>query len=460
MRLVFARGRAYPPSSMAPETRYARSGDVSIAYQVVGEGPFDVVFVPPTTSHVELGWDLPNMRIFREGIGSFARLIFFDKRGTGMSDRVTGAPTLETRMDDVRAVMDAAGSERAALTGWSEGVAMSALFAATYPERTWALVLYGGEARALRAPDYPWGMTEDEALREIDAARSAFERPGFAEEVARSGMPTASADEIAAFARMFRQSASPGAAEALDRMNIQIDIRHVLPAIRIPTLVLHNARDGWVEIDRGRDLADRIPGAEFVEFPIDGHVTPAAQMPLVLDEIERFLKAAWEADSQREPDRQLATLLFTDIVGSTERMTELGDAAWRQLLERHHLVVRKELARARGIEIDTAGDGFFAAFDGPARAIRCAKSIIGGVGEIGIDVRSGLHTGECEVVDGKMSGIAVHTGARVAAHAGPGEVLVSSTVKDLVAGSGLEFEDRGVHELKGIPGEWRLYAAV
>jgi len=445
---------------MAPETRYARSGDVSIAYQVVGDGPFDVVFVPPGTSHVELGWEVPSTQVLLEGIGSFARLIFFDKRGTGMSDRVAGAPSLEARMDDLRAVMDAAGSERAAVIGWSEGVAMSALFAATYPERAWSLVLYGGCARELRAPDYPWGPSEAEALQMVEAERSRVERPGYGEGIARSGMPTAGDEEVAALARMIRQSISPGASEALDRMNMQIDIRHVLPAIRVPTLVLHNTRDRWVEVERGRDLADRIPGAELVEFPIDGHMTPAADMPPVLDEIERFLHAAWKADSSREPDRQLATLLFTDIVDSTAHMARLGDAGWRKLLEGHHALIRRELTRARGQEVDTAGDGFFAAFDGPARAVRCAKSIVGGVHELGLDVRSGLHTGECELVDGKISGIAVHTGARVAAHAGAGEVLVSSTVKDLVAGSGLEFEDRGLHELKGIPGEWRLYAAL
>jgi class 3 adenylate cyclase len=459
MRLVFAHGRAYPPS-MPPETRYARSGDLSIAYEVVGDGPFDVVFVPPGTSHVELGWEVPSTRALFEGIARFARLIFFDKRGTGMSDRVAGAPTLEARMDDLRAVMDSAGSERAAVIGWSEGVAMTTLFAATYPERAWALVLYGGAARELRAPDYPWGPTEAEALQLIEADRSALERPGSAEKIARSGMPTAGDDEVAALARMIRQSISPGAWEALDRMNIQIDTRHVLPAIRVPTLVLHNTRDRWVEVERGRDLAGRIPGAEFVEFPIDGHMTPAANIPVVVQEIERFLHEAWQADSKREPDRQLATLLFTDIVDSTSHMAQLGDAGWRELLERHLALVRRELARARGREVDTAGDGFFAAFDGPARAVRCAKSIVGSVRDLGIDVRSGLHTGECELVDGKISGIAVHTGARVAAHAGAGEVLVSSTVKDLVAGSGLDFEDRGVHELKGIPGEWRLYAAV
>jgi class 3 adenylate cyclase/pimeloyl-ACP methyl ester carboxylesterase len=446
--------------TMQPQTRYARSGDVSIAYQVVGEGPFDVVFVPPTVSHVELGWNVASTRVLLGSISSFARVIFFDKRGTGMSDRVSGAPSLETRMDDVRAVMDAVGADRAALMGWSEGVAMSALFAATYPDRAWALVLYGANARELRAPDYPWGPTEAEALQMIEEGRAASERPSFAEEVARSGMPTASDEEVAELARMIRQSASPGAWEALGRMNIQIDIRHVLPAIRVPTLVLHNTGDRWVDVECGRDFASRIPGAEFVEFPIDGHITPAAELPQVLDAIEGFLCTAWETDSRREPDRQLATLLFTDIVDSTRRMSELGDAGWRELLERHHAVVRTQLARARGREVDTAGDGFFAAFDGPARAVRCAKSIVDGVRELGIEVRTGLHTGECELVDGKVSGIAVHTGARVAAHAGPGEVLVSSTVKDLVAGSGLEFEDRGVHEFKGIPGEWRLYAAV
>jgi class 3 adenylate cyclase len=377
-----------------------------------------------------------------------------------MSDRVAGAPTLETRMDDVRAVMDAAGSERAAVIGWSEGVAMSALFAATYPERAWGLVLYGGVAREIRAPDYPWGPTEAEVLQLIEEERAASEHPSFATNVARSGMPTAGDEEVAALAYVLRQSASPGAFDALSRMNFQIDIRHVLPAIRVPTLVLHNTGDRWVDLERGRDVANRIPGAEFVELPIEGHMTPAADMPRLLGEIERFLRAAWDADANREPDRQLATLLFTDIVDSTSHMAQLGDAGWRDLLERHHALVRRELARARGQEVDTAGDGFFAAFDGPARAVRCAKSIVEGVRELGIDVRSGLHTGECELVDGKISGIAVHTGARVAAHAGAGEVLVSSTVRDLVAGSGLEFEDRGVHELKGIPGEWRLYAAV
>jgi class 3 adenylate cyclase/alpha-beta hydrolase superfamily lysophospholipase len=443
-----------------PNTHYARSGDVSIAYQVLGDGPFDVVFVPPAVSNVELGWDVPNARIFLERLSSFSRLIQFDKRGTGMSDRVAGAPTLETRMDDVRAVMDAAGCERAALVGWSEGVAMSAVFAATYPERAWGLVLYGGKARELRAPDYPWGETEAEALRAIAEERGK-DPSALVEELVRSGMPTGSAAEAAALTQMIRQSASPGALEALDRMNIQIDIRQVLPTTSVPTLVLHNTGDRWVDVDRGRDLARRIPGAAFVEFPIEGHLTPAADLPPVIDAIERFLKDVWEtAAVAQEPDRVLATVMFTDIVGSTQTAADVGDARWRELLERHHALIRRELVRARGKEVDTAGDGFFAAFDGPARAIRCGCAIAESVKELGVDVRVGLHTGECELIDGKIAGIAVHTGARIAAKARRGEVLVSSTVKDLVAGSGLRFADCGTHDLAGIPGEWRLYSVV
>jgi class 3 adenylate cyclase len=446
---------------MKPQTRYARSGDVSIAYQVVGDGPFDVVFVPPSSSHVELGWEVPTLRALFERVASFSRFILFDKRGTGMSDRVVGAPTLETRMDDVRAVMDAVGSERAALMGWSEGVAMSALFSATYPARTWALVLYGGKARSLRAPDYPWGSTEGDVLRLIAEGRAESEQPGYAEAVARSGAPGATEAEIAALANVFHQGASPGALEAMDRMNIQIDVRSILPAIRVPTLVLHNTLDRWVDVGRGRDVAQRIPGARFVEFPIEGHIPAVAEVTPVLDEVESFIRSAWETvGADVEPERVLATVLFTDIVDATAKAAELGDARWRELLKQHHSVIRRELARARGTEVDNAGDGFFAAFDGPARAIRCARAIAAGVGEVGLEIRAGLHTGECELVDGKVAGIAVHTGARVAARARAGEVLVSSTVRDLVAGSDIRFDDRGVHELKGIPGEWHLYAAV
>jgi class 3 adenylate cyclase/pimeloyl-ACP methyl ester carboxylesterase len=444
-----------------PETQYARSGEVSIAYQVLGDGPFDVVFVPAAVSHVELVWEVLTWRLFLESLAAYSRVIHFDKRGTGMSDRVVGAPSLETRMDDVRAVMDAAGSQRAAILGLSEGVPMSALFAATYPDRTWALVLYGGMARELWAPDYPWGRTEAEAQREIAEARLLAEQGSLGEEEARSGMPTATAEEVDAFIRMFRQGISPGALEALDRMNIQIDVRAVLPAINVPTLVLHNTRDRWVEVERGRDLAQRIPGARFVEFPIEGHITPGAEMPPVLAEIKSFLEGVWKTGgAESEPERMLATVMFTDIAGSTAKAAELGDARWRELLERHHVLIRRQLAQARGREVATTGDGFLAAFDGPARAIRCACAITEAVKALGLEVRVGLHTGECEVVGGNVAGIAVHTGARVASKAEPGEVLVSSTVKDLVAGSGLQFRDRGTHELRGVPGEWHLYAVA
>jgi class 3 adenylate cyclase len=456
MRLVFARSRAYPPS-VEPETQYTRNGDVSLAYQVFGEGPFDIVLLLPWGSHVELAWDVPVLRALFERLGSFARVINFDKRGVGLSDKASGLASPETRMDDIRAVMDAARSERACVFGWSEGVQLSLLFAASHPERAWALVACGG---GLRPGE---GRPKDEIVRAYAEQREQRERDpaGYALTEARDGIsPDASDEEIEAFARMFRYAMSPGDEFAYGRMSAEVDTRHVLSAIAVPTLVLNHTDDHWIPVDFGRNLAAHIPTSAFVEIPIEGHVPSVASMGIFLAEIERFVKDTWASDATREPDRVLATVLFTDIVGSTERMTELGDSGWRQLLERHHAAVRSQLARARGREIDTAGDGFFASFDGPARAVRCAKAIVEGVRELGIEVRSGLHTGECELVDGKIGGIAVHTGARVAAHAGPGEVLVSQTVKDLVAGSGLEFEDRGVHELKGIPDEWRLYAAV
>jgi class 3 adenylate cyclase len=446
--------------AVQPGTRYARSGDVSIAYQASGDGPFDVVFVPPATSHVELSWQVPVFRTMFQRLGSFARLIHFDKRGTGMSDRVSGVPTLETRMDDLRAVMDAVGSQRAAITGWSEGVAMAALFAATHPDRVWALVLYGGKARSLRAPDYPWGRTESDALRAISESRALREQDEerYFEDGARSGSPDASEEEIQALATYFRHASSPGAEEAFGRMNMLIDVREALAAIRVPTLVLHRVEDGWVDVERGRDLARGIPGATFIELPGKGHIPSVEEIGPILDETEGFLRGTWKAGGWDEsgPDRILATVLFTDIVGATAKAAQLGDSRWRELLEQHHALVRRQLARFRGTEIDTAGDGFFASFDGPARAIRCACAIAAAVKELGLDVRAGLHTGECELVGGKIGGIAVHIGARVAAEAEPGEVLVSSTVKDLVAGSGIEFRERGVADLKGVPGKWLL----
>ncbi|HSD80664.1 MAG TPA: adenylate/guanylate cyclase domain-containing protein [Solirubrobacteraceae bacterium] len=446
---------------MEPETRYARSGDVHIAYQVAGTGPFDLVFVPGFVTHLELAWRLPSFGRVLAELASFSRLIKFDKRGTGMSDPVQDAPTLETRMDDVRAVMDAAGSRRAALFGLSEGASLSVLFAATYPERTAALVLRSAAARTLWAPDYPWGSTEEAYRRRMERELRIFgPREQALEAVEALGV--FGDGERESFLDYLRYGASPGMLEALLRMNREIDIRDVLGAVRVPTLVLHGSEDGLVPVEAGRHLAERIPGAEFVELPGVGHLAVNESAGRIDRAIRSFLTGIWTSGGweEPEPDRVLATVLFTDIVGSTRRATELGDREWLRLRERHHALVRRELARFRGREIDTAGDGFLAAFDGPARAIRCASSVVRGVRELGLDVRAGLHCGECEVADGKIAGIAVHIGARVASHAGAGEVVVSSTVRDLVAGSGITFADRGVHELRGVPGAWRLFAVA
>ena len=434
-----------------PETRYARSGDVAIAYQVAGEGPVDLVNIPPFVSNLELVWDHPIGRRYRERLASFSRLIVFDKRGTGLSDRVRDIPTLETRMDDVRAVMDAAGSDRAVLFGESEGAAMSILFAATYPERALGLVLYGAFPRGTWAPDYPWGPTAEQ----IQATLKSFDDWGTDEYFRRqlAGLaPSQDEEFVRWFATMMRLSVSPGAAKTMFRMARDIDVRDVLPAVRVPTLVLH--REGDEPESGGRYIADRIPGSRYVELPGEDHI-PWDDPEPILDEIERFVV---EVTRAREPDTVLATVLFTDIVGSTEKAAAVGDRAWRNLVERHHAIVRGHLDRFRGREMDTAGDGFFAAFDGPIRAIRCACAVSSAVRDLDLEIRAGLHTGECELIGEKVGGIAVNIGARVAAHAGPGEVLVSSTVKDLVVGSGIEFAERGSHELKGVPGEWRLFA--
>ena len=440
-----------PP--MQPETRYVTSGDVNIAYQVVGDGPRDLVLVPGWVSNIEVFWEEPHLVRFLQRLATFSRLILFDKRGTGLSDRVPDMPTLETRMDDVRAVMEAIGSERAALLGYSEGGPMCALFAATFPAKTSALIMIGSYAARVRTPNYPWAPTADERARYIEATRREWGGPVGLEDRA----PTMASDNQFRtwWARLLRMSASPGANVALLKMNTDIDIRHVLPSIRVPTLLIHNVGDRAHDFRGSRYMAERIPGAKYVELAGIDHLPWVGNPDAILDEIEEFLTGVRTGP---DPDRVLATVMFTDIVGATERAVELGDRAWRDVLEHHHALVRDALARFRGREVDTAGDSFFATFDGPARAIRCASAISKSVHHLGIDIRVGLHTGECEVIDAKVGGIAVHIGARVAGLAEASEVLVSSTVKDLVAGSGIDFQSRGTHTLKGIPGEWHLFA--
>jgi pimeloyl-ACP methyl ester carboxylesterase len=438
-----------------PKTRYVRSGDASIAYQVVGEGPPDLLFVSGFVSHLELVWEEPTAVRFFEGLASFSRVIGFDKRGQGLSDRTGVAPTLEQVADDALAVLDAAGSERAAVFAISEGGPAAMVLAATYPERVSQLILYATWARLVRGADYPFGFT----LEQLRTTRSYFAEHWGDPVAAAAFIPSMTDDRafVAWWARFLRLAASPGGTVALMALYEEIDVRPALPVVRQPTLVLHRKGDRLVPLENGRYVAERIPDGRFVELDGVDHLAFAGDQASLLDEVEEFVIGTRSSHSSQ---RVLATVLFTDIVDSTARAREIGDQRWSDLLQRHHAVVRRELSRFRGREIDTAGDGFFATFDGPARAIECACSIRDEVRELGLEVRSGLHTGECEVIDDKVGGIAVHTGARVAALAGPGEVLVSRTVRDLVAGSGLAFEDRGVNHLKGTEGAWQLYAVV
>ncbi|MGH3134395.1 MAG: alpha/beta fold hydrolase [Gaiellaceae bacterium] len=455
---VAAPAAELPSALTQPEVHFARSGDVNIAYQVVGDGPFDLVLVHGWVCTFQPGWEDALISRFYRRLASMGRLIMFDKRGTGLSDRlsVDRLPDLETRMDDVRAVMDAVGSERAVLAGISEGGPMSALFAATYPQRTVALVLMGTMARDMWAPDYPLGYTE----KEWQTWRAETAHLEWGEPIARRWLkrtaPDAARDpeRLRWYGTYVLRGASPSADLALSLMDKEIDVRHVLPTIRVPTLALYRADEVFRE--ETRYMGERIPGARIVELPGDAHLPWEGDQETLLEEIERFLGGVEE---EADLDRVLATVLFTDLVGSTAKAVELGDRAWRELLERHHALVATQLIRFRGREVDSAGDGVFAIFDGPARAVRCACSIVRSVHELGLEARAGLHTGEVELAQDKVSGIAVHIGARVAAQAAPGEVLVSHTVKDLVAGSGLEFESRSRVELKGVPGEWQLLAA-
>jgi pimeloyl-ACP methyl ester carboxylesterase len=435
-------------------TRYARNGDVHVAYQIVGSGDLDLVLVPGFVSHVELQWADPRSARFLEGLASFSRLITFDKRGTGLSDPVPGLPTLEERMEDLRAVLDAVGSERAALLGVSEGGPMSLLFAATYPERTTALVLYGTFAKGLADTEHPAALPEEQ----FDRVIAAVDAWGEGRSIDLLGPSFVEVEDIAhrvwgAFERM---AASPGMARACVQAWREVDLTGVLPAITAPTLVLHRTGD-FFPIGEARYLAEHIAGARFAEVPGSDHLPWLGDTGSILAEIEEFLTG--ERHEVRA-DRILATVLFTDVVGSTKRAAEVGDEAWRDLRERHDALVRKQLAYFRGREVKSMGDGFLATFDGPARAVRCARSIVRLMPELGIEVRAGVHTGECDVTGDDIGGIAVHIGARVGALAAAGEVLVSSTVRDLVVGSGLVFDDRGLHELKGVPGEWALSAAA
>jgi pimeloyl-ACP methyl ester carboxylesterase len=439
-----------------PETRYARSGDLMVAYQVTGEGnPVDLVHAPATVSHLELFWDIPEVAGLIERLSSFARLIRFDKRGTGMSDRPPGPATLEERSDDIRAVMDAAGSERAFVFGTSEGGSMACVFAATYPERTGGLILWGTQATWIRSDDYPWGVSMEEALAEIeDLAEHGITDEYLFGPDSGAGL----SERQKRFRNLMRSATTPGALAALERMNLETDIRGVLPSIHVPTLVMHRANDPVAHVDAARDLASHIEGARFVELPGDTHAFFQSPDPdLVAAEIQEFVTGTRPAIGG---DRALATILFTDIIGSTQMAAELGDRAWRDLVERHHEIVRDLLARSRGVEMDTAGDGFFATFDGPARAVRCALAAVEAVRSLGIEIRAGVHTGEVELIDAKAGGIAVIIGARISTLAEASAVLVSSTVKELVAGSGLAFEDAGEHKLKGVPDRWHLYQVV
>jgi pimeloyl-ACP methyl ester carboxylesterase len=440
-----------------PETHYVKSDDVHIAYQVLGEGPFDLLFVPGFISNVEALWRSPDQSAFFRRLASFCRLILFDKRGTGMSDRGTHDFTLEQRMHDVQAILDAVGCKQAALFGVSEGGPMCLLYAATYPQRTSALVIYGSYAKRSPAPGYPFGWDDRQWQAVIEDMEKNWGSPQSLSVRMRAAGTEDDPHVAERITAYFRASASPGAAAAIMRMNCEIDVRHILSATHVPTLVLHRTGDPVIEVGHARYLAQHIPGARLVEFAGNVHTPWLDNRDAILDEVEQFLTGAQRV---REPERLLATVLFADIAGSTERVAAIGDDPWRELLNEFYAQVREVLEPYRGREISTAGDGFLAAFDGPARAIRCANALGGAVRPLGLKVRCGIHTGECELIGRDLAGIAVHIGARVADLATPGEVLVSQTVRDLVAGSGLAFEDRGSHRLKGVPDEWRLFRAV
>ena len=434
---------------MESPVKYARSGNVHIAYRIFGDSPRDIVLIPGTLSHTELLWEVPTNEYLLKRLTSFARVIVFDKRGQGLSDRAA-EQTIEERIGDVRAVMDAAGSRRATIYGWSEGGPMCLMFAATYPERTSALVLYGTYA-SMRTDSF------NVSPAQLERWLAAVEKRWGEGLLVRLNAPSRAKDQhvVQWFGRIERAGASPGSIISLLRANYEIDVRHLLPSLSVPTLILHRTGDALVPVAAGRCLAENIPGAKYAELPGDDHlVLDEETQDLIADAIEEFITGSIH---RPEPERVLATVMFVDIVQSTEHASALGDERWRDLLKKYYEVVRKELATFRGREVDTAGDGMLATFDGPARAIKCACATRQKLLELGLRVRTGLHTGECELIGSNVGGIAVHIASRIESAANPDEVLVSSTVKDLVAGSGIRFDDRGAHSLKGVPGQWQLF---
>ena len=421
---------------MLPKTKYARSGDVRIAYQITGDGPFDVVWAPGTMSHLDLDWEIPQRALFFERFSKFCRLIRFDKRGTGLSDRPVHMATLEERTDDIRAVMDDAGIESANIFGVSEGGSMACLFAAAHPERVKSLLIWGAQARWIACEDHPWAQTRDEHNEMLAMIEDGWPSVDYIVGPGAGMGRDAPSAAVEAIARYMRAAASPSAVYAYEVMNGQIDTRPILPSIQAPTLVMNRTGDPCARVEAARDMASRIPGAKFIEYPGNSHSIMLDDMETILSDIQEFITGERPIDSV---DRVLATVLFLDIASSTERAAALGDTAWRNVLNSYYTVVRKELARFRGKETNTTGDGFLASFDGPARAVRCALSIALAVRQLGIEVRAGVHTGECELMGDNIGGIAVHAGARIMAKAEPGGVVVSRTVKDLVAGSGIDF---------------------
>lgn len=439
-----------------PITRYARSDDICIAYQVTGDGPVDVIWAPGTMSHLDMDWENPRRAMFFEKFSQFCRLIRFDKRGTGLSDRPIKMATLEERTDDIRAVLDAVGLQRAHIFGVSEGGSMASMFAAMYPERTQSLIIWGAQAKWINTPDHPWGQTGAEYEEMIRGIQDDWPTVHYVVGPGAGLGQDADPVLIENVLRYMRAAASPSAVRAYEEMNALVDTRPILPSIRAPTLVMNRTGDPCAIVGAARDMAERIPGARFVEYPGESHSIMLDDMDVILSDIQEFITGERRIEAA---DRVLATVMFIDIAGSTDRAVQMGDAAWADTLRAYYGVVRRTLTKHRGREANVAGDGFLATFDGPARAVRCALELTKAVRELGLEIRGGVHIGECEMIGDDVGGVAVHIGARIMSEASPGEVLASSTIKDLVAGSGLSFTDRGERALKGVPGAWRIYAA-